>query len=230
MTSNLEGVSDDLQYVRSHQPVASAHDRGHVCPQVRREDATQLPSPGREPFARFLGRSLDTVTAEDLRRYQVYQTEAGMQAPSMNSSAVALRFFFTVTLGRANLAAQLTRVHYPRRLPRVLSPEEVGRLIEAATGLGLKYKAALSVAYDAGLRASEVMALKVADIDSKRLLIPGRAGQGPQGPACDALATAARRAARVVAAVPVAGLAVPRALPVSAHPDTAAQPCLSHGR
>jgi integrase/recombinase XerD len=52
----------------------------------------------------------------------------------VNSSTVALRFLFTVTLGRANLAAQLTRVHYPRGLPRVLSPEEVARLLEAAPG------------------------------------------------------------------------------------------------
>src|SRR6202008_3310655 len=51
---------------------------------------------------------------------------------TVNSSAVALRFLFTVTLGRANLATQLTRARYPRRLPRVLSPEDIGRLIEAA--------------------------------------------------------------------------------------------------
>src|SRR5450631_1723272 len=119
-----------------------------------------------EQFAKFLGRSPDAATGEDLRRYQVHQTKSGVQPPTMNSSAVALRFFFTVTLGRANLAAQLTRVHYPRRLPRVLSPDEVARLIEAAPGPGLKYKAALSVAYGAGLRASEVVTLKVADIDS----------------------------------------------------------------
>src|SRR5436190_13233568 len=131
-----------------------------------------------ESFAKFLGGPPDTATAEDLRRYQVHQTEIGVQAPSMNSSAVALRFFFTVTLGRANLAAQLTRVHYPRRLPRVLSPEEVARLIEAAPGPGLKYKAALSVAYGAGRRASEVVALKVADIDSLRLLIRVEQGKG----------------------------------------------------
>jgi hypothetical protein len=74
----------------------------------------------------------------------------------VNTSAVALRFLFAVTLGRANLATQLARVHYPRRLPRVLSREDVGRLIEAAPGPGLKYKAALSVAYGAGLRAAEV--------------------------------------------------------------------------
>jgi integrase/recombinase XerD len=82
-----------------------------------------------ETFAKFLGRSPETATAEDLRRYQVHQTEGGAQPPTVNSSAVALRFLFTVTLGRANLAAQLTRVHYPRRLPRVLSPEDVGRLL-----------------------------------------------------------------------------------------------------
>jgi integrase/recombinase XerD len=131
-----------------------------------------------ESFAKFLGRSPDTATGEDLRRYQVHQTAAGVQPPSVNSSAVALRFLFTVTLGRANLATQLTRVHYPRRLPRVLSSEEVARLLEAAPGPGLKYKAALSVAYGAGLRACEVVSLKVCDIDSKRLLIRVEQGKG----------------------------------------------------
>jgi integrase/recombinase XerD len=131
-----------------------------------------------ETFAKFLGRSPETATAEDLRRYQVHQTETGVQPPTMNSSAVALRFLLTVTLGRANLATQLTRVNYPRRLPRVLSPEEVGRLIQAAPGPGLKYKAALSVAYGAGLRACEVVSLKVSDIDSKRMLIRVEQGKG----------------------------------------------------
>ena len=131
-----------------------------------------------EQFAKFLGRSPDSASAEDLRRYQVHQTKIGVQPPTVNSSAVALRFLFTVTLGRANLATQLTRVHYPRRLPRVLSREDVGRLLEAAPGPGLKYKAALSVAYGAGLRASEVVALKVSDIDSKRMLIRVEQGKG----------------------------------------------------
>jgi site-specific recombinase XerD len=103
-----------------------------------------------EQFAKFLGRSPETATAEDLRRYQVHQTESGAQPPTVNSSAVALRFLFKITLGRADLAAQLARVHYPRRLPRVLSCEDVGRLLEAAPGPGLKYKAALSVAYGLG--------------------------------------------------------------------------------
>jgi integrase/recombinase XerD len=82
-----------------------------------------------EQFAKFLGRSPDTATGEDLRRYQVHQTETGIQPPTVNSSAVALRFLFTVTLGHANLATQLARVHYPRRLPRVVSREDVGRLL-----------------------------------------------------------------------------------------------------
>jgi site-specific recombinase XerD len=104
-----------------------------------------------EAFARFLGRSPDTATAEDVRRFQVHLTESGVQPPTLNGSASALRFFFGITLDRAELARHLARVHYPRKLPRVLSPEEVGRLLEAAPGPGLKYKAALSIAYGAGL-------------------------------------------------------------------------------
>src|SRR5262245_50190400 len=131
-----------------------------------------------EAFARFLGRSPDTATAEDVRRFQVHLTESGVQPPTLNSSASALRFFFGTTLDRAELARHLARVHYPRKLPRVLSPEEVGRLLEAAPGPGLKYKAALSIAYGAGLRAGEVVMLRVGDIDSKRMLIRVEQGKG----------------------------------------------------
>jgi integrase/recombinase XerD len=131
-----------------------------------------------ESFVKYLGRSPDTATAEDLRGYQVYLTQNGAQPPKMNSSRVALRFFFSVTLGRANLSQQLARIDYPRKLPRVLTPDDVGRLIEAAPGPGLKYKAALSVAYGAGLRAAEVTMLKISDIDSKRMLIRVEQGKG----------------------------------------------------
>jgi integrase len=96
----------------------------------------------------------------------------------MNSSTVALRFFFTFALGRGNLAQQLTRVDYPRKLPRVLSPDDVARLLEPAPGPGFDYKAALSVAYGAGLRAMEVVNLKVSDVDSKRMLIRVEQGKG----------------------------------------------------
>ena len=85
-----------------------------------------------ESFVKFLGGSPETTPGEDLRRYQVHQVERGVQLPSMNSSTVALRFFYTITLGRANLAQQLTRVDYPRKWPRVLSPDDVARLLEAA--------------------------------------------------------------------------------------------------
>jgi site-specific recombinase XerD len=96
----------------------------------------------------------------------------------MNAQASALRFFFTVTLGRADLAHQLARTHYPRKLPQVLATDEVARLLEAAPGPGLKYKAALGIAYGAGLRGGEIVMLRVRDIDSKRMLIRVEMGKG----------------------------------------------------
>jgi len=90
-----------------------------------------------ETFARFLGRSPDTATGDDIRRFQLAQVKQGAQPPKMNTQASALRFFFTITLGRADLAHQLARTHYPRKLPRVLAADQVARLIEAAPGPGL---------------------------------------------------------------------------------------------
>ena len=127
-------------------------------------------------FAAFLGRSPDTATAEDLRLFQLHQTQAGMQPPSINSAVAALRFFFTVTLDRPDLSRRLTIVRYPRRLPAVLSTEEVTRLLQAAPGP--KYRAALGTAYGAGLRAAEVVALKVGDIDTERMLLRVERGKG----------------------------------------------------
>jgi site-specific recombinase XerD len=127
-------------------------------------------------FTAFLGRSPDTATPEDLRRFQLHQTQTGVRPPSINGSVAALRFFFTVTLDRPEMARHLTFVREPRKIPAVLSPEEVARLLEAAPGP--KYKAALSAAYGAGLRVSEVVALKVSDIDSERLLLRIEQGKG----------------------------------------------------
>ena len=101
-------------------------------------------------FATFLGRAPNTATAEDLRRLQVDQREAGVPVPTMNSIVSALRFFFTHTLDRPDLARRLVRVTHPRKLPAVLSPDEVARLLNATTCI--KHQAALSVAYGAGLR------------------------------------------------------------------------------
>jgi integrase len=127
-------------------------------------------------FAAFIGRSPDTATAEDLRRFQLHQTQIGMQPPSINSAAAALRFFFTVTLDRPDFARRLTIVREPRRLLAVLSVEEVTLLLQVAPGP--KYKAALATAYGAGLRVSEVVALKVGDIDSERMLLRVEQGKG----------------------------------------------------
>jgi site-specific recombinase XerD len=127
-------------------------------------------------FAAFLKRSPDTATPEDLRRFQLYQTQTGMRPPSINSAVSALRFFFTVTLDRPDMARHLTFVREPRKIPAVLSSEEVVHLLEAAPGP--KYKAALGVAYGAGLRVSEVVSLKISDVDSKRMLLKVEQGKG----------------------------------------------------
>ena len=130
-------------------------------------------------FATFLGGPPNLATAEDLRRFQFEQRDAGVPAPMMNSIVSALRFFFTHTLDRPDLARRLFRVTYPRKLPVVLSPEEVARLLGATRCL--KHQTALSVAYGAGLRVAEVVALKVGDIDSGRMLIRVERGKGGQG-------------------------------------------------
>src|SRR5271165_91319 len=128
-------------------------------------------------FAAFLGQPPDTATAEDLRRFQVHQRESGVQPPTINCSVWALRFFFTVTLDRPDLSRRLALARYPRKLPAVLSVEEVGQLLEAAPGI--KYQAILGTAYGAGLRVSEVASLKVDDIDNKRMLIRVEQGKEP---------------------------------------------------
>src|SRR5437660_6880423 len=127
-------------------------------------------------LAAFLGRTPDTSTAEDLRAFQLHLTATGVQPPTINATVTALRFFFKVTLDRPEITRHLVFVYEPRKLPRVLSGEEVLRLLEAAPGP--KHKAALSVAYGAGLRAMEVVALKVSDIDSKRMMLRVEQGKG----------------------------------------------------
>ena len=129
-----------------------------------------------ENFTAFLGRSPDNADAEDLRRYQLYMRSSGASATSMNATVSALRFFFGVTLGRGDAQVGMTTVREPHKLPVVLSPEEVARLLDAASGI--KYRAALSVAYGAGLRASEVVSLKLIDIDSSRMVIRVEQGKG----------------------------------------------------
>ena len=127
-------------------------------------------------LTRFLVRSPDTATAEDLREFQLHMAVNGVSNKTINATITGLRFFFEVTLEDHQILRRMSTVHEPRNLPMILSPDEVRRVLEAATNL--KYKTALSIAYGAGLRASEVTHLKVSDIDSQRMLIHVEQGKG----------------------------------------------------
>jgi integrase/recombinase XerD len=127
-------------------------------------------------FVGYLGRPPDTATVEDLRRYQLHLVDHGISPVSLNAAITGLKFFFDVTLDHADLMARMQPVRIPRTLPVILSRDEVARLIEAAGNL--KHQTALSVAYGAGLRVSEVVALKVGDIDSQRMTLRIEQGKG----------------------------------------------------
>jgi len=127
-------------------------------------------------LAAFLGRAPDTATDEDLRRYQLFLVKSGITPISLNAAITGLKFFFEVTLKRPAMIGNMQPVPVPRKLPMVLSCDEVARLIASAGSP--KYQAALSVAYGAGLRASEVVGLKVADIDSQRMILRIEQGKG----------------------------------------------------
>lgn len=127
-------------------------------------------------LASFLGRSPHTATAEDLRRFQLHLVDTGTGPVAINATITGLKFFFDITLGRPELMLKMTHVAVPRKLPVILSPEEVGRLIAAAPNL--KHQAAMSVAYGAGLRVSEVVSLKVGDIDGERMTLRVEQGKG----------------------------------------------------
>ena len=136
-------------------------------------------------FSRFFGRSPETLTLEDVRTCQVHLASKGVAWASLNQTAAALRFFCGVTLGMAEIPERIAYAREPRRLPVVLSADEVVRLLEAVPSL--KARAALTTAYAAGLRVSEVTGLKVADIvpearlrhdDSDRMMIRIEHGKG----------------------------------------------------
>ncbi len=127
-------------------------------------------------LAAYLKRSPDTATVEDLRNFQLHLVDTGTSPITLNATLTGLKFFFDVTLDRGELMAKMQPVRVPHSLPVVLSREEVARLL-AATG-NVKHRAALSVAYGAGLRASEVIGLKVGDIDSQRMTLRIEQGKG----------------------------------------------------
>jgi integrase/recombinase XerD len=105
-------------------------------------------------------------------------TDTEVTPPTFNARIMALRFLFGTTCDREDMKRYMQFRTQPRRLPSVLSIEEVSEVLAAAPGPGLKYRAALSISYGAGLRASEVCNLKVSDIDSDRMLIHVDEGKG----------------------------------------------------
>ena len=127
-------------------------------------------------FTAYLGRPPDTATVEDLRNFQLRLVDEGTSPTTLNATITGLKFFCEITLDRAELTARMQPVHVPRTLPVVLSREEVARLIAAAPNL--KHQTALSLAYGTGLRASEVVSLKVGDIDSLRMTLRVEQGKG----------------------------------------------------
>jgi site-specific recombinase XerD len=127
-------------------------------------------------LADFLKRSPDTATVEDLRRFQLYLVDQGTSPITINATIVGLKFFFDITLGRSELMSKMQTVRVPQKMPVVLSRDEVTRLIAAAPNL--KSQTALSVAYATGLRVSEVVSLKVSDIDSRRMTLRVEQGKG----------------------------------------------------
>ncbi|HEY0916644.1 MAG TPA: site-specific integrase [Burkholderiaceae bacterium] len=127
-------------------------------------------------LAAYLQRSPDTTSAEDLRNFQLHLVDSGVSPITLNATITGLKFFFDITLSRPELMLKMQPVHVPRTLPVVLSREEVSRLIAAAWNL--KHQTALSLAYGTGLRASEVISLKVGDIDSQRMTLRVEQGKG----------------------------------------------------
>ncbi|MEJ2238095.1 MAG: tyrosine-type recombinase/integrase [Gemmatimonadales bacterium] len=127
-------------------------------------------------FTRFLKRAPDTASAEDLRQYQLHLVEQGISSGNLNATITGLKFFFETTLEHPEAMTKMSHVYEPRKLPVILSLEEVTRLLQSAGGP--KYQAALGVAYGAGLRANEVVHLTTGDIDSERRVIRVEQGKG----------------------------------------------------
>src|SRR5450755_3126797 len=120
-------------------------------------------------FATFLERSPDTATAEDIRRFQLHLSETGASICNRNRIMTGVRFLLRVTLRRLDLAAEVYHIREPQKIPQVMSPDETRRLLAVATSL--KARVALSLGYGCGLRAGEVVRLKVKHIDSAQKII-----------------------------------------------------------
>ena len=158
-------------------------------------------------FSRYFGKSPDRLELEDVRAFQVHLVSTGISWPALNQIVCAIRFFYGVTLGEAAVPERIPYARQPLKLPVVLSADEVVQFLEAVSSL--KSRAALTTAYAAGLRASEVAGLRIEDIDSARGVIQVRHGKGGEGSQRDAVAPTAWHPAHLLAARPAAALSVP---------------------
>jgi len=120
-------------------------------------------------FTAWLKRSPDTATPDEVRLFQLHLIESGMSICNRNRIMSGVRFLFRVTLRRHDLAAEVWHIKEPERLPPVLSPEEVKRVLTMAASL--KARAMLALTYGCGLRAGEVVRLRAGDIDSEQKII-----------------------------------------------------------
>ncbi len=120
-------------------------------------------------FAAFLERSPDTATLEDIRLFQLHLAETGMSICNRNRIMTGVRFLLRVTLRRLDLSAEIYHLREPQKIPQVMSPDETRRLLAVATSL--KARVLLSLSYGCGLRAGEVVRLKVKHIDSAQKII-----------------------------------------------------------
>jgi site-specific recombinase XerD len=120
-------------------------------------------------LAAWLKRSPDAATPDDVRRFQLYLIESGSSICNRNRIMTGVRFLFRVTLRRHDLAAEVWHIKEPQKLPPVLSPEEVKRILTMA--MSLKARVMLTLSYGCGLRAGEVVRLRACDIDSAQMII-----------------------------------------------------------
>jgi site-specific recombinase XerD len=127
-------------------------------------------------FSQYFGQSPDRLGLEEVRAYQVHLVSRGVAWATLNQVVSSLRFFFGITLGRQDLPERIAYARRPKTLPVVLSPEEVARFLEAVPSR--RDRVALTTAYATGLRASEVVGLRIQDIDSSRMVIHVVYGKG----------------------------------------------------
>ena len=127
-------------------------------------------------FSRYFGRSPDHLGLEDVRAFEIHLVATGISWPALNQIVCALRFFYGVTLGHDTIPERIAYAREPQKLPVVLSADEVVRFLEAIPSL--KSRIALTTVYATGLRVSEVVVLKISDIDSHRMVIRVEQGKG----------------------------------------------------